>query len=293
MNNAAISVELHDATDSSAVLSLAFGAGSAMPFEGELYGPFCEYAKTLPNRTAARIVEGDRRVEFLITEPCYWTPQLPFLYDLRLRAEGDRGVDDGFTRSIGLRRLTTHGRDLRLSGERIVLRGVSDNDFAAERLPQARSAETALIAPFCDAALFNSAAKTGVFTVAAIARNTGDLTNVLNDLSWRPAAALVLLDGVAVSADASQAARRMNLILAQRMQAAEAPGPNDVQAAADLVAVELAAGERPPSWMASLGKPVIAIRPGGAYADLHGARAACDRLQAELAPEFDLAGYFV
>jgi hypothetical protein len=30
-----------------------------------------------------------------------------------------------------------------------------------------------------------------------------------------------------------------------------------------------------------------------AYADFDEARAACDRLQAELAPEFDLAGYFV
>jgi hypothetical protein len=76
------------------------------------------------------------------------------------------------------------------------------------------------------------------------------------------------------------------------MQAAEAPDPKDVEAAADVVAVELAAEERPPSWMASLGKPVIAIRRGGAYANLHEARAACDRLQAELAPEFDLAGYF-
>jgi hypothetical protein len=38
---------------------------------------------------------------------------------------------------------------------------------------------------------------------------------------------------------------------------------------------------------------VIAIREGGTYADLQTARLACDHLQAALAPEFDLAGYFV
>jgi hypothetical protein len=62
---------------------------------------------------------------------------------------------------------------------------------------------------------------------------------------------------------------------------------------ADVLAVEVEPGGRPPAWMAHLSRPVVAIGGDGTYADFHAARAACDRLQAALAPDFDLAGYFV
>ena len=44
--------------------------------------------------------------------------------------------------------------------------------------------------------------------------------------------------------------------------------------------------------MTSVGKPVFAWRDGDAES-LSDARAGCDRLQSDLAPDFDLAGYFV
>jgi hypothetical protein len=288
-----IAVELRDATESSAVLSLAFDGDSALPLELDLNGPFCEYAKTLPSRAAPRMVKGESRIEFLITEPCYWTPQLPFLYDLRMQRQSDRGVDGEFSRSVGLRRLIAHGRDLRLNAERIVLRGFFGSDIQPQMLRQARSAETALIAQDPDADLLDAAGKTGVLLMAAVTTEAGDLLSALEDLSWRPAAALVLLDRTVLAEGTARAARRMNLLLAQRLRAADHPKPGDVETAADVVAIELTAEERPPSWIASLSKPVIAIRSGRAYADFYEARAACDRLQAELAPEFDLAGYFV
>ena len=59
------------------------------------------------------------------------------------------------------------------------------------------------------------------------------------------------------------------------------------------IIVELQSDQRPPTSLATLNKPMIAIRRGVAFNNLHEARAACDRLQAELAPEFDLAGYVV
>ena len=85
----------------------------------------------------------------------------------------------------------------------------------------------------------------------------------------------------------------MNLLLAQQVKADDRIVEADVAAAADVIAVELAEGDRPPAWIAKVSKPVIAIRRGRVYADFFEARAACDRLQAELAPDFNLAGYFV
>ena len=57
--------------------------------------------------------------------------------------------------------------------------------------------------------------------------------------------------------------------------------------------LELQPGERPHAALAHCTLPVIAIRRGESYADFTTARAACDRLQAQLSPEFNLAGYFI
>jgi hypothetical protein len=294
MLNEPISVEVRDATDSSALVILGCAnAASAVALGSELHGPTCAFARTLPSVVAAKVARDGHGVEFLITEPCYWTPQLPFLYDLRLRTQAADGTICEVERALGLRRLIAHGRDLRLNGERIVLRGAYCEQLEPSQLAEARAAETSLVAPYSAQKSFAAAGSMGVFLVADATAESMDLIRILFELSWRPATALVLLHRDKIAADQTHAARRMNLLLAQCFRPEESANQQDVEAAADVIAVELAEGERPPAWMARVAKPVIAIRRGRVYADLSEARAACDRLQAELAPEFDLAGYFV
>jgi hypothetical protein len=294
MNTASVSVEVRDATDSSALVTLdCSGAASAVTLGSELHGPVCAFARTLPSVVTAKVARDGCSIEFLVTEPCYWTPQLPFLYNLQLRTQDGEGTIRELGRSIGLRRLIAHSRDLRLNGERIVLRGACSGPLEPSRLVESRAAETAIVTAFPNDELFSAAASTGVFLVADVAAGAGELTNILRDLSWQPAVALVLLNQDQIAEDHAQEARRMNLLLAQRMRADETAHESDVAAAADVIAIELAEGDRPPAWMAKASKPVIAIRRGRVYADLYVARSACDRLQAELAPEFSLAGYFV
>jgi hypothetical protein len=294
MNTASVSVEVRDATDSSALVAIVCADGTSVAALGsELHGPVCAFARTLPSVVTAKVARDRRGVEFLVTEPCYWTPQLPFLYDLRLRMQNAQGTIHELDRSIGLRRLIAHGRDLRLNGERIVLRGGCCEQLEPSLLAEARAAETAILTPSPDNNGFDAAANTGVFLIVDATEKSGDVMSIFLGLSWQPAAALVLLTREQIAADRVRAARRMNLLLAQRIKADDRTVEADVAASADLIAVELAEGDRPPAWMAKVSKPVIAIRQGRAYADLYEARAACDRLQAELAPEFDFAGYFV
>lgn len=294
MDTASVSVELRNATESSVTVSLVgVNAETATPLESELHGPVCAYARTLPSVVGARAAAGDTAIEFLMTEPCYWTPQLPFLYDLHMRVRDSRGTIRELDRSLGLRRLVAHGRNLRLGGERIVLRGASCEQLEASRLVESRAAGTAIVTRYPNDELYDAAAHMGVFLVADTTVNLGNLVSVFRDLSWQPAVALVLLDRDQIVEEHALVSRRMNLLLAQRIRTGETAGISDIAAAADVIAVELAEGERPPEWVPRLVKPVIAIRRGRAYADFHEARAACDRLQAELAPEFDLAGYFV
>jgi hypothetical protein len=293
MNTASISIEVRDATDSSALVTIVGADGaSAAALGSELHGPVCAFARTLPSVVAAKVARDGYSVEFLVTEPCYWTPQLPFLYNLRLRSQDDQGTIRELDRSIGLRRLIAHGRDLRLNGERIVLRGASCGQFEPSQLAEARAAETAILTRYPSDDLFDAAAYTGVFLVADATAGSGDLMSIFHDLSWQPAVAIVLLNRDQIVEDQTREGRRMSLLLAQRIRLEETAGESDIAAATDVIAVELAEGDRPPAWMAKVSKPVIAIRRGRVYADLYEVRAACDRLQAELAPEFNLAGYF-
>ena len=294
MDHDQISVEVGDATDSSALVTLDWpDAASAVTLGSELHGPVCAFARTLPSVVPARVSHDGRGVEFLVTEPCYWTPQLPFLYDLRLRTQDAEGTIRELDRSVGLRRLIAHGRNLRLNGERIVLRGTCCEQLEPSRLAEARAAETALLTRYPDDELYHAAANTGVFLVADATSGSAELIRVLRALSWQPAVSLVLLNRDQIVEDHTRAVQRMNLLLAQRIRLGETASESPIAAAADVIAVELAEGDRPPAWMAKVAKPVIAIRRGRVYADLYEARAACDRLQAELAPEFNLAGYFV
>ncbi len=294
MNTVSVSIEVRDATDSSALVTIVCADGaSAAALGSELHGPVCAFARTLPSVVTAKVACDGRGVEFLVTEPCYWTPSLPFLYDLRLRTQDAQGTIRELDRSIGLRRLIAHGRDLRLNGERIVLRGASCGQLEPSHLTEARAAETAILTRYPDSNVFDAAANTGVFLIVDATEKSGDVISIFLGLSWQPAAALVLLTREQIASDRTRAARRMNLRLAQRIRLDETAGESDIAAAADVVAVELADGDRPPAWMAKAARPVIAIRRGRVYADFYQARAACDRLQAELAPEFNLAGYFV
>jgi hypothetical protein len=294
MDRELISVGLHDATDSSVRISLdCHDAESAVTLGSDLHGPVCAFARTLPSIVVAKIASGGRGIEFLVTEPCYWTPQLPFLYDLRWRTQDAHGTIRELDRSLGLRRLTAHGRDLRQNGERIVLRGACCEHLEPSRLAEARAAETAILTQYPNDELYDAAANMGVFLIADATAYSGDLLSLFRELSWQPAVALVLLNRDQIAEDQTRAVRRMSLLLAQRIRGDDRTVEADIAAEADVIAVELAEGDRPPAWLARVTKPVIAIRRGRVYAELHEARVACDRLQAELAPEFNLAGYFV
>jgi hypothetical protein len=53
---------------------------------GRLVGPECERAHTLPTSApfVARVVEGALLAEAVVVDPCFWTPDLPFLYRAKL-----------------------------------------------------------------------------------------------------------------------------------------------------------------------------------------------------------------
>ncbi len=270
--NEQLEIFTHRATESEVLVELGDLSGVQVR-SFQLRGPRCERARTLP-----ATFQADQNGTLLVTDPCYWTPQLPFLYDVELTLQQADEATTTWKHTVGLRRWEIDGRNLFRERRRIVLRAVVVDDFDAEDLPTAVEAEMALVVRDPSGAFLQRASELGVPVVADLRGLSPDIVSY----TWQPSVALVLLDNAASKPHAIRTASVTH------------PACGFAEAAwADVIAAELNETELPPAWAATCEKPMIAIRRQGAYAELAQARRACDQLQADLAPQFDLAGYFV
>ncbi|MGH7869267.1 MAG: glycoside hydrolase family 2 protein, partial [Candidatus Dormibacteraceae bacterium] len=80
-------------------------------------------------KTAA-LHAGANEVEvvFRLNDPALWSPESPQLYELRAGLKR-RGGEDGWGSRTGFREVKTAGREFRLNGQRLVLKGVCRHDM--------------------------------------------------------------------------------------------------------------------------------------------------------------------
>lgn len=251
---------------------------------GTLRGPRCATAKTLP---ATLKILPTKPPEGIVPDPCYWSPTLPMLYDLSFDSQEPNGEVVSYKHSLGLRRLEANDQNLLLNRERIVLRGGAMNGSTINLLPEAHEQEVALIACNPSIETVQHASQLGVFIIADLREVKENLQTTLRQLAIEPAVAAVIIN------DYSELNERLphGLLLAQ------AVGPNDgastIEPWANLVIVELNENETPGSDLASCDKPMVAVQRNNSNIAIENIRSECDKLQARLAPEFSLAGYFV
>jgi beta-galactosidase/beta-glucuronidase len=78
---------------------------SDVTLRGELRGPYCERAHTLPADFPFRAVSGDRgAAQATVTDPCCWSEELPHLYRARVEAVRGGQVIDEYHGEIGIKR---------------------------------------------------------------------------------------------------------------------------------------------------------------------------------------------
>lgn len=279
-------------TESEVTLGLAdLSGGAYRSFSSTVTGPKCRYSRTLPAtfQVPPCVCQADasQMTQAMIPDPCYWTPKLPFLYDCSLDIKYSNGNTEAASQTLGLKRWEIDGDSFFLERKRFVLRGIVATDESEVDMQKAHEAELAVMVPSPSEVFLQEASERGVMVIADTRNCDDELTRLLLGFSWQPAVAIVVPPPNASYVPHSQI---LSTILSASNDAAHNLRASDWAKAA---IVELETGQKPPVEMQKLGKPVIAIRRGVEYADLTAARAACDRLQAELAPDFDLAGYFV
>ena len=270
---------------------------------GTLAGPRCSLATTLP--TTIRLVDlpGARppTARGIVTEPSYWTPEMPNLYRLDARASaGPREVH--CERLVGLRRLGVRGNSLWLEGRRWVPRAVAC-DAATFDMRSLHAASTAAVLVRPPESACGAADAAGVAIIAEVDAGSDADAARASLLEWSRHPAVVV---AVVPATHAADVGGMRSVLGTMLIAVEVDGsgpPPKPPTGIDCLVVTLAPGASlHAGWRAGVPTlPLIARRKwgGGPPAD----RRHCDALQAELAawscagsraqPARDWAGYLV
>jgi len=257
-----------------------------LQLSGMLTGPHCEYAETL----TANFKFSDRGpgksllAMAVVPEPCFWTPEMPQLYQAHLQLkQGDQLLAEA-QRSFGLRTLGAQGRNFVYDGKRWVLRGVSPRELPPTELAAWRDSDMVMLIHNPDEALASEASRVGVLLAAEL--DAADAAE-LRRLSRHAAIAFVVLPG-----DWRKPAEAVahNLILTQRFGRDESIVPAKW---AKAILCETDQPEALADQVRRCHLPVIALRPAGRLATLAEARQKCDLLQRDLAGRGSFAGYAV
>jgi hypothetical protein len=225
-------------------------------------------------------------------DPCYWSPVFPAHYRLQLEDAAGRLV--GPTATVGLRRLEAHGPHLWLDGRRWVFRAaehvrvdVGDMDTWSEQL-------LGLVVDTLAADMANEASGAGVPLAVRVPDQSWQ--SRLRQAVWHPAVqmAVVPSDWKGDVGQLRSLAPGL-LLVADLTGGAVSLAPEWADALlcpADANLLETA-GRQPPR------RPLMAYAADWASGDDASplsalqCRRACDRLQRDLAPRFDLSGYIV
>ena len=236
----------------------------------------------------------------ILTEPAFWTPELPNRYRLEARLE----LSDGGLRLhdswIGLRRLGVRGRSFWLDGRRWVPRvvaGVAD-------VSTAKQGEVGIAVESPDDDLLQQADEIGVAVVSLL---DGTMLEASRIVAWagHPAALLAVVRGGPPDELAERIAAvrgaKGTLLVGLEVDGGQPPPPAVV--GPDFLVARLPVGGLPhDGWRAVPASPVIARRSDVMHAAA-GPRAGCDALQRDLAlwgvagggdaTQWDWAGYLV
>ncbi len=254
---------------------------------GRLTGPTCLYAETLP-ATFSFVDRGPGNslvAVAIVPEPCFWTPDMPQIYQAIVELRQAGNVVARAERIVGMRTLGATGRKLFYDGKRWVLRGAHRDTVAEAPLSAWREADTAMVARRPDEALCQQASRVGVLIVAEL--DSADVGEIQRLSRW-PAVGMISLP---TRAPLELGGLAHNLLLGERI-----PSGQPISAApwAQLAICEIGEQIDLSRRAASCSIPLIATRASkGPLESVTAGRAVCDALQRDLAGPLDISGYIV
>jgi hypothetical protein len=250
---------------------------------GSITGPRRGRDTTLPATTRLvplpEAADSGPASRAILTEPAFWTPDLPNLYRVEARLEPATGAVAAIDAWIGLRRLGVRGRSFWLDGRRWVPRAVAGLcDVAAAK---AAAVELASAAPAAE--LLSATDELGVAVLPLLDADHLAVPEIAA-LARHPSAMLVVITAAAspdaVAARIAAVRRAKGTLLIGTAVDGTRPPPAG-GAGSDFLVVMLPAGGLPhDGWRSPPAQPLVAWRQ---VAHVAAPRSACDALQRDLA----------
>lgn len=273
------------------------GLPPASVLTGRVVGPTCEYSHTLSAtipfaaRRAAMLADDvpPLLAEAIVPDPCFWSSELPFLYQAHVELRDGNEVSASEERFFGIRSLGAFRRRLIFEGRPWVPRAVQSQQLPEMPLTAWREADLAMYVDKPSEDLLSSSSRLGV---VMIVEAWGDRKTLIEQLRWLarwPAVSIAVLRAEQ-PLDRSIRQHAPNLLLAAYYGVGDTvfvPSWADLIVCEDTSAQELAERTR------DLSSPVLALRSTGWRDELTDARRECDRLQRDLAGRGEFAGYVV
>ncbi len=234
--------------------------------------------------------------EAIVPDPCFWTPELPFLYRAELNLQQDEQAASRHTQTIGIRRFGNRGRTFYFDAKRFVLRGVNlnfDDEPTESRLNYMRETWTAAVVAWPTPQLCELASRRGMMLIAdfptSATQSEQHAIESLHSIAHWPAVLAAIVDTQTASLIKSLSAIR-NLTIGQYVDCSQ---PSIVSEATQIIFAEVNNLKDFAACAATFDRPVVAVRSSGQPAKIEEQRAACDALQRDLASYGDFAGYIV
>jgi len=253
---------------------------------GTLSGPFCEYSRTLP-ATIPFLELGPGQsplAQAIVPDPCFWTPELPYLYRAHLELRSGSEVLTTCQREFGIRPLGARGRKLYYEGKPWVLRAVRGSS-EIEALGEYRAVSAAMLASDLSDESCAAASRRGVLVVANL--NSGSAqADSIRRLARHAAVGMIVLGTMPADFDVRLIAR--NVVFAYRCDTSSMQHPPTWTQA---LFCDVADTESFHARATHATLPVIAYRPAAAALGIAQRRRLCDLLQRDLAGPHEIAGY--
>ncbi len=293
-----------------------------LALEGFLTGPTSTRASTLPVRQNIQIHSQqavDEGTEILghsiLTEPAFWTPNVPMLYFVKCRITSSGREVALLSQTTGLRRLGIRNHSLWLDSHRFVLRGVTcgnrDTTSAEQHSASPENHRTAKVLDLpaeisCKADSLELKLDEKLKTADEIGRpmiirlhpksQPSTISSVICRLTSHPSVFLTVIPKTLLPEAPKLSPYKGTMLFGAEMSA-EIPPP-ELPNGIDLAIVRLSQTVPDSSWKTPPPYPVIAWQTG-----VPSQRQECDRLQALLASwrtapksppsSWDWAGYLV
>lgn len=255
---------------------------------GFVRGPRCLYSKTLP--ASFRLQDAGPAPTLLaktvVPDPSYWSPDTPHIYDVTVELKKGGDIIASEVRQIGFKPLGVSGRFFTWEGKPWVLRGVTTRSSNVDSIESWRDCSAAIVGACIPNAQLREASEKGVlcFDLGDGNRSEAECLCEAKRLAKFPSLAIANLGRPAENI------RKLmpNVVVTciSELRGFAKPVLQGILVYRSQNLSELAT-------LMSLNVPLVVDRSIGPNQSVEQARAACDKLQADLAPIGQFAGYIV